>query len=98
MNFIIEWLNIDQHLKQQQVRNLFMRVFLLKEIVYVVRNNRLTSSYRQRLSRYRELRSRTPTAGQSQSEIISAVESSTETIEEGYIMINSQEILRLIEV
>jgi hypothetical protein len=60
--------------------------------------NRLTSSYRQRLSRYRELRSRTSTAHKTPSEIILATEASSEVAEEAYIMINSQEILRLIEV
>jgi hypothetical protein len=60
--------------------------------------NRLTSSYRQRLSRYRELRSRTSTTHQTPTETIVATETSSEIIEEAYIMINSQEILRLIEV
>ncbi|CAF4673634.1 unnamed protein product, partial [Rotaria sp. Silwood2] len=59
--------------------------------------NRITSSYRQRLSRYRELRARTPTARKTPTEVIVTTESSIETIEEAYIMINSQEILRLIE-
>jgi len=49
------------------------------------------------LSRYRELRSRTPTH-KTASETILATETSTEVAEEAYIMINSQEILRLIEV
>ena len=56
---------------------------------------RLTSSYRQRLSRYRELRSRTTATEKSPSEAILATEVSNE---EAFIMINSQEILRLIEV
>ena len=56
--------------------------------------NRLTSSYRQRLSRYRELRSRTAVTQKSPSETILATEISTE---EAFIMINTQEILRLIE-
>ncbi|CAF3428145.1 unnamed protein product [Rotaria socialis] len=59
--------------------------------------NRLTSSYRQRLSRYREIRSRTPTAQKSPPEAILTTDLSAETVEEAYIMINSQEILRLIE-
>ncbi|CAF1088574.1 unnamed protein product [Rotaria sordida] len=59
--------------------------------------SRITSSYRQRLSRYRELRSRTPTTRKTPTEIILITESPSEIIEEAYIMINSQEILRLIE-
>ncbi|CAF4550466.1 unnamed protein product, partial [Rotaria magnacalcarata] len=65
--------------------------------LYVVRN-RLTSSYRQRLSRYREIRSRTPTAQKTPPEAILTTDPPAETVEEAYIMINSQEILRLIEV
>ncbi len=71
-----------------------LKFFFLKFLV----QNRLTSSYRQRLSRYRELRSRTSTAHKTPSEIILATEASSEVAEEAYIMINSQEILRLIEV
>ncbi len=63
---------------------------------YLVRT-RLTSSYRQPLSRYRELRSRTSTH-KTPSDVILATETSNETPDESYIMINSQEILRLIEV
>ncbi|CAF4982781.1 unnamed protein product, partial [Rotaria sp. Silwood1] len=59
--------------------------------------NRITSSYRQRLSRYRELRSRTPTAIKTSTEVLVTTEPSIDTVEEAYIMINSQEILRLIE-
>ena len=83
-------------LKQSQ-RDCSDKLFLLIYEICLVRN-RLTSSYRQRLSRYRELRSRTPTAQKSQSETILAVETIAENTEENYIMINSQEILRLIEV
>ncbi len=60
--------------------------------------NQLTSSYRQRLSRYRELRSRASTTHKTPTEGISGTEPSNEVNEEAYIMINSQEILRLIEV
>jgi len=56
--------------------------------------NQLNSSYRQRLSRYRELRARTPTT----QDAIVATEVTNENTDESYIMINSQEILRLIEV
>ncbi|CAF4731322.1 unnamed protein product, partial [Rotaria sp. Silwood2] len=68
-------------------------------LIYTINlvRNRITSSYRQRLSRYRELRARTPTARKTPTEVIVTTESSIETIEEAYIMINSQEILRLIE-
>ncbi|CAF1514427.1 unnamed protein product, partial [Adineta ricciae] len=59
--------------------------------------HRLTSSYRQRLSRYRELRSRASAAQENPPEPISATESSIGLNEESYLMINSQEILRLIE-
>ena len=59
--------------------------------------NRLASSYRQRLSRYRELRSRMSTAHKTPSEAIVGTEVTAEVTEEAYIMVNSQEILRLIE-
>jgi hypothetical protein len=65
--------------------------------IYLVQR-RLTSSYRQRLSRYRELRSRVSTAHENPSGTVLATEASTGFNEEAYIMINSQEILRLIEV
>ena len=64
--------------------------------MYLVRH-RLTSSYRQRLSRYRELRSRASATQENPPEPISATESSIGLNEESYLMINSQEILRLIE-
>ena len=66
--------------------------------IFLVRS-RLTSSYRQRLSRYRELRSRTPTAQKTPAEVSVVTEPSpNESTDESYIMINAQEILRLIEV
>lgn len=83
-------------LKTTQRKFTFFFKNILFLILYLVQN-RLTSSYRQRLSRYRELRSRTPTH-KIPSETIIATEASGEVAEEAYIMINSQEILRLIEV
>ncbi|UJR29306.1 hypothetical protein I4U23_010520 [Adineta vaga] len=59
--------------------------------------NRLTSSYRQRLSRYRELRARQSASQENPSKTISATETSIGLNEESYLMINSQEIFRLIE-
>ncbi len=66
-------------------------------MIYLVRT-RLTSSYRQRLSRYRELRTRSSATQKTPSETILGTEITTEITEDAYIMINSQEILRLIEV
>ena len=100
MNFIIEWLNIDQLLKLLQV-TLSLSLILLDDLsiwIYRLVQARITSSSRQRLRRYRELRSRTPTVHKTPPETTVTSEAPTETTEGAYIMINSQEILRLIEV
>ncbi|CAF1139632.1 unnamed protein product [Adineta steineri] len=58
---------------------------------------RLTSSYRQRLNRYRDLRSRTSMNQENSPGTVLAKETSIGHDDEAYIMLNSQELLRLIE-
>ena len=92
-----EWPNSVQHWRQLPVGDLRVPLEIFAPVRLLSAAKRISSSYRQRLSRYREIRARSATTDRTPSETIVAKESSLEISEEAYLMINAQEILRLIE-